>query len=121
MVDLPWLMAGDFNEILHAHEKDGGAARPQRCMQAFSTALSDCGLDDIGYSGDIFSWRRGRICERLDRAVSSSSWADLFLAFGVSNEPFNKSDHRPILIDTDFQQGLQPRGPNGPKRSMLAC
>lgn len=52
----------------------------------------------------------------MDRAVSSGTWADLFPSYGVSNEPFNKSDHRPILIDTDFQQGLQPRGPTGPRK-----
>ena len=52
----------------------------------------------------------------MDRAVSSGTWADLFPSYGVSNEPFNKSDHRPILIDTEFQQGLQPRGPTGPRK-----
>ena len=71
-------------------------------MQAFSDALSDCALDDLGYTGNKFSWRRGHIRERLDRAVGNMQWADLFPSFGVSNEEFNKSDHRPVLVDTNF-------------------
>lgn len=116
MMDMPWLMAGDFNEILHSHEKEGGVVRPQRCMQAFSDALADCGLDDLGYVGDKFSWRRGHIRERLDRATSNVLWADMFPGFGVTNEEFDKSDHRPVLIDTEYQLGVLPRGPSGPRK-----
>ena len=116
MINLPWLVAGDFNEILHAHEQDGGVARPQRNMQMFSDALSDCGQDDLGYTGDLFSWRRGHLRERLDRAVGNMQWADLFPGFTVSNQEFDKSDHRPVLIDTDFNPGVQPRGPSGTRK-----
>jgi hypothetical protein len=30
--DGPWLCAGDFNEILYNHEKEGGKCRPQSYM-----------------------------------------------------------------------------------------
>ena len=46
MSNLLWLLGGDFNEILFGYEKEGGVIRPQRCMQAFRDALSDCALDD---------------------------------------------------------------------------
>jgi hypothetical protein len=57
--DLPWLLVGDFNEILYAHEKEGGNPRPLAMMQKFRECLSDCGLEDLGYIGDPFTWRRG--------------------------------------------------------------
>jgi hypothetical protein len=98
---LPWLIAGDFNEIMFSHEKEGGNVRPQRCMQAFRDAVSDCSLQDLGFAGDPFTWRRGRIRERLDRVLATQSWIDLFPNHGVLHEDFGKSDHRPITVDTE--------------------
>lgn len=37
--DLPWLCAGDFNEILFQYEKEGGCARPQVQMDRFREAI----------------------------------------------------------------------------------
>ena len=52
---LPWLCAGDFNEIMYLHEKIGGPERPQSAMEKFRFALADCGLRDLGYTGDKFT------------------------------------------------------------------
>lgn len=45
----PWLCAGDFNEILYNHEKEGGRSRPQSCMDHFREALEACELQDLGF------------------------------------------------------------------------
>jgi hypothetical protein len=63
---MPWLVMGDFNEILHSFEQEGGGVRPQHYMQAFRDALKDCNLLDYGYVGHKFTWHGGRIRERLD-------------------------------------------------------
>jgi hypothetical protein len=73
--NLPWIILGDFNEIMFSHEKEGGNPRPQGFMQAFRNVLDDCGLEDIGFTGDQFTWKRGRIRERLDRAVATGAWS----------------------------------------------
>jgi endonuclease/exonuclease/phosphatase family metal-dependent hydrolase len=72
--NLPWVTIGDFNEILYSHEKEGGNTHPQHFMQAFHDAMNDCNLEDIGFSGDPFTWCRGRIREHLDRALASNTW-----------------------------------------------
>jgi hypothetical protein len=87
MVDLPWVMLGDFNEILSNQEKEGGNLRPQRCMQQFRDALVDSELSDMGFMGEKFR-RRGRIRERLDRAVANQRWRDKFPLAMVVNEDF---------------------------------
>ena len=101
---LPWVVIGDFNEILFSHEKDGGNPRPQHYMQAFRDALSDCELEDIGFSGDTFTWKRGCIKERLDRAVVNGEWSAMHPGYVLQHLEYAKSDHRPILLDTDYHQ-----------------
>ena len=97
----PWLVLGGFNEILYNSEKEGGVPRPQRYMQAFHDALSDCGLGDMGYEGDRFTWQRGRVRERLDRGVANGSRNQLFPSSRLINAEMTKSDHRPIVVDTE--------------------
>jgi exonuclease III len=104
--DKPWLCVGDFNEILFSWEKEGGAPKPQAQMDKFKSALEDCGLEDLGYVGDTFTWRNHAhaadryIRERLDRAVASESWKLRFPAYKVINGEPRHSDHRPIIVDT---------------------
>ncbi|XP_073357794.1 uncharacterized protein [Aegilops tauschii subsp. strangulata] len=109
---LPWAVIGDFNEILYSSEKDGGAPRHQMRLQAFQDALSDCSLEDIGYEGDRFTWFRGGLRERLDRAVSNAAWLQLHPYAGLCSLEMGKSDHRPILLNTEHLAGVaesQPR------------
>ena len=74
---IPWTVVGNFNEIQYSHEKDGGAPRQQVRLKAFQDALADYGLEDLGYTDDQFTWFRGGLKERLDRAVSNSAWMEL--------------------------------------------
>ena len=74
---LPWICPGDFNEILFNHEKQGGIPRGHSLLQNFGDALETCNLNDLGFKGDVFTWRNnnfrvdGYIQERLDRVVAS--------------------------------------------------
>jgi hypothetical protein len=101
--NLPWIVLGDFNEIMYSHEKEGGNPRPSVFMQAFCDALADCELEDLGFSGDPFTWKRGRIRERLDRVVANGDWMTMHQGAKLQHLEFIRSDHRPLLLDTDFQ------------------
>ncbi|KAK9998304.1 hypothetical protein SO802_017907 [Lithocarpus litseifolius] len=57
---LPWLCIGDYNEILNSNEEQGRIPRPLRPMEEFRTTLAQCGLSDLGFQGNIFTWRNGR-------------------------------------------------------------
>lgn len=51
---LPWLVAGDFNEITVDFEKKGG--RPTHSQTGFADWISMNHLMDLGFSGAEFTW-----------------------------------------------------------------
>lgn len=113
---MPWLCAGDFNEIHYHHEKEAGVPRSQGCLNRFRGALEICELHDLGFTGDVFTWRNketkgcNHIRERLDRAVANSEWRDKFPMMQVKNGDTYHSDHRPVIIVTEAFRGT--RGPH---------
>lgn len=80
-------------------------------MQAFRTAVEECNLSDFGYVGEKYTWHRGRIRERLDRALSNEAWNNKFQNDVLRNLEYNKSDHRPILMILEDEGREQNHGP----------
>ncbi|KAK9992081.1 hypothetical protein SO802_027066 [Lithocarpus litseifolius] len=111
---LPWLCAGDFNEILWSHEKCGLGPRSETPMQAFREVLDETGLKDLGYVGKKFTWKgrrqSGFVLERLDRAVANNQWFSQNPGTKVQHLHSNSSDHQAILVKPE---GISPK----PKRS----
>ena len=109
---MPWVLLGDFNEILFSHEKEDGRQRPQSFMQAFRDALMDCELEDLNYSGEPYTWKRGKIKERLGRVVANGEWITMHPRAILHHLDYVRSGHHPILLDTDFQAAsVIPHGP----------
>lgn len=102
---LPWLCAGDFNEILLSHEKLGGALRSETTMREFREVVDDCGFMDLGYVGKKYSWRGKSgdhmVLERLDCALAIHSWLALNPATRVQCIRSKVSDHYPIVINPE--------------------
>lgn len=74
----PWLLMGDYNEILHPSEVKG-VPFLQRRAQKMASVMEHCGLLDIGSIGIFFTWVRRAIgqptiSKRLDRALVDCSW-----------------------------------------------
>ena len=72
MLNLSWVVVGDFNEILADEEKNGRHLKSQKYLDVFWRTLSICHFMDLGYEWDKFSWKRkikGKIVakERLNR------------------------------------------------------
>ena len=100
---LHWLCGGDFNEILKSHEKSGGRLRHYGQIDQFQEVLDGCNLIDLSYLGNKFTWSRsypngGMVWERLDRAVGSVDWYDLYPATCVQTLTCLSSNHSPICI-----------------------
>lgn len=100
---IPWLVGGDFNEIMFTSDKKGGIHRCSNQMQEFREAIDDCCLAYLHCKGDLFTWMNRRsgngiILERLDRFLGNLEWRNLFPDHEVFNLEYYGSDHRPIML-----------------------
>ncbi|XP_061999558.1 uncharacterized protein LOC133716939 [Rosa rugosa] len=75
---LPWVVLGDFNEIVHSSEKLDGRLRPESQMRGFREALSYAELVDLGFHGCPYTWSDSETKVRLDRVVVTAAWLDCF-------------------------------------------
>jgi hypothetical protein len=101
----PWLCIGDFNMILSQSDKQGGRPYASSSSNAFHGLLDSCGMIDLGFSGNPYTWsnkRQGQylIKERLDRGIANSHWVHLFPHYSVQHLPAYSSDHNPIILNT---------------------
>lgn len=101
--DLPWLVIGDFNEAMWDFEHFSSTPRPEAQMIAFRDSLEICGLVDLGFSGipHTYDNRRGgnaNVKVRLDRAVATNGWRNLFSLYFVQHLASPCSDHVPLLL-----------------------
>uniref|UniRef100_A0A803P912 Reverse transcriptase n=1 Tax=Cannabis sativa TaxID=3483 RepID=A0A803P912_CANSA len=98
----PWLIGGDFNEILRKKEKMGGQPKPGYLMNNFRKALDECYLREVEFEGNMYTWCNGRqnnlIFERLDRACGNSDWFDMFPDAKIFHLERINSDHCPLLL-----------------------
>lgn len=56
MIDGPWIIGGDFNSIMDAHEKSGGVPVSLSKGIDFINCMDDCGMIDSGFIGKIHTW-----------------------------------------------------------------
>lgn len=99
----PWLVSGDLNEIMWQKEKKGGNLRNSNQLLDFRETLDECGLSDLGFIGDPFTWcnkwkNKDPIFCRLDKFVGNSSFINLVSNISNLHLDWCRSDHRPIEL-----------------------
>jgi hypothetical protein len=113
----PWMIAGDFNDIVCAAEKKNGAPVSIRRCNIFRERINSCNLMDLGTIGAKFAWRGpiyhgGQIIyERIDRGMSNDKWRIQFLDRVVKVlTRIDFSDHHPPLIEPiSMKHNVAPR------------
>ncbi|CAL5326467.1 unnamed protein product [Camellia sinensis] len=103
----PWLVAGDFNDIMGQNERRSFSQNRQnyRCRK-FLDNINRCGLMDLGCTGSKFTWSNNRqgmanTMERLNRALCNAEWRTTFPEGAVRNLPWTYSDHSSIMVYTE--------------------
>ncbi|CAL8076880.1 unnamed protein product [Prunus armeniaca] len=74
--ELPWLLAGDFNDILSIDVKLGGAFSGRSI--GFKDWFDNQEMLDLGFARPKFTWTNKRVLERLDKAICNVKWRRLF-------------------------------------------
>ena len=114
-VSLPWVLLGDFNDMILDEEKLGGLLVNRTRMSAFRNCMDNCRLIDLAFHGPRYTWTNKSPCwhttirERLDRGLGNAEWATLFPAAEIHHLPRVKSDHCLILLSTDSRERKPPK------------
>ena len=103
MYSLPWMIAGNFNEILLREDKYGGQAVNTVRALRFQECLNNCGMIDLGFSGPRYTWSNHRplthlIQERIDRVFANADWNVLYPDASVKHLERAHSDHNLVLL-----------------------
>ncbi|KAK9988333.1 hypothetical protein SO802_028572 [Lithocarpus litseifolius] len=114
--NLPWIIAGDFNELLSSEDKLGG--RPISLYKAniFKECLDACNMADLGFQGPRYTWtNKHDLCsliqERLDRFFANPDWCVLYPEAQVTHLPRSSSDHCPVLMELEPQPNIRLNRP----------
>ncbi|MBA0827872.1 hypothetical protein Goarm_012615, partial [Gossypium armourianum] len=101
----PWMAVGDFNALLSPSEKKGGRVSGKRCSY-FRDFVDSTGVHDFGFKCAPFTWSRGEVYERLDRAIGNYMWLASFSNYFVTHFLRLIADHRPLsnsLLQLDLE------------------
>lgn len=76
---LPWIIVGDFNDIISLEEERGGVDRIDPSTTTFRENIDSLSLVDVRPCNGVFTWTNKRcgegfISKRLDRYLVSSFW-----------------------------------------------
>lgn len=111
--DSPWILMGDYNQVLSSAEIFSSSSVPicQRGLHDFSVCLEDTGLFDLAFRGCQFTWYSKSTTSpksrKIDRALVNESWVERYPDSYAFFDTPGSSDHTPCLISLANQ--LSPR------------
>ena len=114
-LQLPWMLAGDFNVIAHSSESSNfnGTQATNSNMKDFVESMHHLEVLDHVYNGPLFTWSNHQdstfLAKKLDRALINDTWLTLFAHSRVEFLPPELSDHSPAFIQLDIPLCSTPK------------
>jgi hypothetical protein len=96
----PWITVGDFNLIYKAEDKNNSNYN-RAMMGRFRKLIDDLGLKDIPIHGRKFTWSNHHTnptLVRLDRALCTLDWENLYPNVLLQSVASEDSNHCPLLL-----------------------
>lgn len=99
----PWIIGGDFNEILYEYEKSSGNKINNLHASRFLNVCKVLQVHDSITSSPKFTWTnkwkgKHNIKEKLDRFFANQSWKNTISRACAVNSGYFGSDHRAIKL-----------------------
>lgn len=97
----PWAIAGDFNIIYRAVDKNNTNADNRAMMGRFRHLLNDLELCEVELLGHRYTWSNERsdpTLVRLDRIIYTKDWEDMFPHCLLQSMAAGISDHYSLLL-----------------------
>ncbi|XP_074303649.1 uncharacterized protein LOC141638125 [Silene latifolia] len=74
----PWLVMGDFNNVLYSNERIGAKVTDAETKE-FQGCVDHCGLYDLVVQGAYYTWNNkqegdARVFSRIDRVLDNDQW-----------------------------------------------
>ncbi|XP_074298970.1 uncharacterized protein LOC141629962 [Silene latifolia] len=109
----PWAVAGDFNCVLNADERIGGAFS-RTDAEPFLNCIHQCELIDSPAMGATYTWNNkqcpaDRVYSKLDRWLINQEWQNSFPDLIAQFLPEGLFDHTPCLVSNGSQQNVKVR------------
>ncbi|PSS19303.1 Endonuclease, partial [Actinidia chinensis var. chinensis] len=107
----PWILLGDFNNVLSPDERINGQPVTMYETREFKECCYDIGISDIRSAGVFHTWTNNKTWCKLDRAMINRSWIQRgFSAQANFDLPGILSDHSPCTISIlgDNDRGACP-------------
>ncbi|XP_062114516.1 uncharacterized protein LOC133825616 [Humulus lupulus] len=100
----PWVILGDFNDILNADERVGNRVQGGS-SSTFKDCIEECQLEYVKYSGCFFTWnnkqdKEGRIYSKIDRVMANQEWIIQYELTEVMFLSEGTFDHSPAILLT---------------------
>lgn len=100
---LPWIVLGDFNQILAPQEHSAPPSlNYDKATRLFRDCVLDADISDLNFRGSTYTWWNKRksapVAKKLDRALVNDHWRSLFPASVVFFEAPEFSDHASIRV-----------------------
>ncbi|XP_048496393.1 uncharacterized protein LOC125495655 [Beta vulgaris subsp. vulgaris] len=109
----PWIIGGDFNNVLNLNERLGSAVMLEEVIK-FRECMRECGLSDHCTTGPFFTWRNNqegdnRVCSKIDRVMANEEWGKEFENALACFLPETVYDHNPCVVQLDKEVTKRPR------------
>lgn len=96
---IPWMIMGNFNEVLCSSEQKGGMRKSQSQIKGFQDTIDACGLGDLRFRTIEYTWSNRRENEhdvevRLDKAFANNEW--VLLTYPMDIGPLTHYDRSSV-------------------------